>query len=171
MNVSGVIFFPSRAKEVKKQKKKKKNAWSQIRLAREKALPLLCLGWLQLFNANVFHESEGQAGHFGARSFGHFWIISLEFGKFEWSSNFLRKVALKRERRWLRCHLVPPTLCSSRKYLYPSPDEGQQIFREERGPKDAYFRGGGGGGWLLEVFQLTAALFRKLSVILLLTVF
>ena len=56
------------------------------------------------------------------------------------------------------------------KYLYPSPDEGQQIFREERGPKDAISKGVG-GGWLVEVFQLTAALFWKLSVILLLTVF
>ena len=32
MNVSGVIFFPSRAKETKKQKKKNNNnnAWSQV---------------------------------------------------------------------------------------------------------------------------------------------
>ena len=126
------------------------------------------------FKANVVHKSEGQAGHFGARSFGHFGLYpsslvrsagffslaekaSLVFisGTFlflwervfiyRWSSNFLRKVALKRERWWLRCHLVPPPLCSSRKYPYPSPDEGQQIFRGEGGPKNAISEGLEGG--------------------------
>ena len=57
---------------------------------------------------------------------------------YRWSSNFLKKVPLKRERWWLRCHLVPTyTLCSTRKYPYPSPHEGQRVFRGERGPKDA----------------------------------
>ena len=63
---------------------------------------------------------------------------------YRWSSNFLKKVALKRERWWPRFHLVP-TLCSSRKYPYPSPHEGQRIFRGESGPKECNFRGGGGG--------------------------
>ena len=62
---------------------------------------------------------------------------------YRWSSNFLKKVALERERWWLRCHLVPPTLCSSRKYPYPSPHGGQRIFRGERAPKRRNFRGVG----------------------------
>ena len=62
---------------------------------------------------------------------------------YRWSSNFLEKVALKRERWWLRCHLVP-TLCSSRKYPYPSPHEGQRIFRGEQGSKRMQFPRGWG---------------------------
>ena len=67
---------------------------------------------------------------------------------YRWSSNFLKKVALPgvmAAKMPVISYLVPPTLCSSRKYPYPSPHEGQRIFRGERGPKGCNLRGGGGG--------------------------
>ena len=125
---------------------------------------------------HFFPRAPIRSDHFGARSFGHFWIISLEFGKvcwilfsnweslvsisgtflflwdrvfiYRWSSNFLKKVALPgvmAAKMPVISYLVPPTLCSSRKYPYPSPHEGQRIFRGERGPKGCNLRGGGGG--------------------------
>ena len=84
-----------------------------------------------------------------ARSAGFFSILYL--GKLHWfpylglscfyGIEYLFTVGVRiswkklrcRDRWWLRCHLVPPTLCSSRKYPYPSPHEGQRILRGERG--------------------------------------
>ena len=50
-----------------------------------------------------------------------------------------------RERWWLRCHLVPPTLYSSRKISIPLPPKGNG-YSEGRGvQKDAISEGEGGG--------------------------
>ena len=89
-------------------------------------------------------------GHFGARSFGHFSIISFKFSKaywirfsresfigfhiwgcpfstglgvfiYLWSSNSMEKVVLKTERWLLMLHLVPPTLVANERCLHMEP--------------------------------------------------